>query len=55
MVHVSEPPLLLSSLFDQLLEAQVVMGKLILVIHYLSQGIHPHPYEKLGFQKHFQI
>ena len=55
MVHGSEPPLLISSLFHQLLEAQVVMGNLILVLHYLSQGIHPHAYEKLGLHQHFQI
>ena len=55
MVHEREYPLLLSYLFDQLLESQVVMGKLILVLQYLSQGIHPHAYEKLGSHQNFKI
>ena len=40
--------LLISSLFDKLLEAQVVMGKLILFLHYLLQGIHLNAHEKFG-------
>ena len=37
------------------IEAQVVMGKLILVLHYMSQGLHLHAYENFELQQHFQI
>ena len=51
----NEPPHILPSCLDQLHEDQVVMGKFLLFLIQLLQGIHFHVYYKFVLQKKFEI